>query len=141
MGKALVIQTADFSNIAVDLSDVILDKDYTEAMLRVGAVNGFSDSGTGRIRTDVSGFTHKIVSVEGYTQVIINGGYPIHIGAFYSSKTSIGTGTFVSCNGKLTRSNQSAAIATLYVPIPETAVAISLNLASQYTNHRLQVKK
>lgn len=140
MGKALVIQTADFSNIAVDLSDVILDKDYTEAMLRVGAVNGFSDSNTGAIRSQ-SGYTHKIVSVEGYSRVIINGGYPIHIGAFYSSKTSIGTSTFVSCNGKLTRSNQSAAIATLYVPIPETAVAISLNLASQYTNHRLQVKK
>ena len=141
MGKALVIQTADFSDIAVDLSDVLVDKDYTEAMLRVGEVNGFSDSSTGRIRTDVSGYTHKIVSVEGYSQVIINGGYPIHIGAFYSSKTSIGTSTFVSCNGKLTRSNESSNIATLYVSIPETAVVISLNLKNTYTNHRLQVKK
>ena len=140
MGKALVIQTADFSNIAVDLSDVLLDKDYTEEMLRVGEVSGFSDSSTGAIRS-MSGYTHKIVSVEGYSQVIVNGGYPIHIGAFYSSKTSIGTSTFVSCNGKLTRSNEAAAIATLYVPIPEGAVAISLNLKNTYTNHRLQVKK
>lgn len=140
MGKALVIQTADFSDIAVDLSDVLVDKDYTEAMLREGAVNGFSDSNTGAIRSQ-SGYTHKIVSVEGYSQVIINGGYPIHIGAFYSSKTSIGTSTFVSCNGKLTRSNEVAEIATLYVPIPEGAVVISLNLKNTYTNHRLQVMK
>lgn len=137
MGKALVIQTADFSDIAVDLSDVLLDKYYTNDMLVDGASAGFVDSNTGAVRSQ-SGYVYKKISVEGYSQIIVNGYYPIHIGAFYSSK-SIGTSTYVSCNGKLTRSNAQT-IATLYVPVPAGAKTLVLNIVTNHTNHNLTVK-
>ena len=82
MGKALVIKTADFTNVAVSISDIVADKTYTNSELKAAQQNGFCDSGTGRIRTDVSGYKHTIIDVVGYTTLIIEGTFPIHIGAF-----------------------------------------------------------
>lgn len=138
MGKALVIKSADFANIAVSMSDIVIDKSFTNAELLVDAQTGFCDSTTGRIRTDVAGYKYKIVSVEGYTKLIVAGTYPIHIGAFYNSD-EIGESSFVSCNGQLTKTGDGYISTT--VTIPSGAYFVSININTSYTDHSLQVKK
>lgn len=136
MGKALIIDTADFSGIAVDMAKVLVDKSYTNAQLLSGAESGYSDSNTGEVKAQ-TGYVHKIVTVEGYRQVVITGTYPIHIGAFYNSSTTIGTSTFVSCEGNLTKTGVS--FITRTVAVPSGAVALSLNVDTRNTDHTLNV--
>ena len=136
MGKALIIDTADFSGIAVGMNKIVVDKSFTNAQLLIGAESGYSNSTTGDIKAQ-TGYVHKIVTVEGYSTVVIIGTYPIHIGAFYNSSTNIGTSTFVSCDGALTKTNVSYITKT--VTIPSGAVALSLNVGTSNTDHTLNV--
>lgn len=136
MGKALIIGGADFSSIAVGFRDV----DYSNADLHTGAITGFSDSTTGRVRTDVTGYKHKIIDVGGFDEVVFSGFCAIHIGAFYSS-TEIGESTFLPCGGQLTLTQQQQGNKTdMVVTIPTGAVVISFNMDDRYNNYSLKTQ-
>lgn len=137
MGKALIIRGADFSSIAIALRAI----DYSNADLHAGAIVGFSDSTTGRERTDVTGYKHKIIDVADFDEVVLSGFFPRHIGAFYSSK-EIGESTFLSCNDQLTLTRQQEGNKTnMVVTIPIGAVVISLNMDDNYNNYSLKIQK
>lgn len=139
MGKALVIKTADFTNISVSMSDIVFDKALTTEELHTGTLPKYSNSSTGALATGTN-VEHKIVNVEGYSKIIVSGNYGAHIGAFYNSKDVIGTSTFVSCNGALTKSGDGT-ISGRIVNIPEGAIVVSINIRTNQNNQTLELKK
>lgn len=101
-------------------------------------VNYPVDSNTGSIRTDLSGFKHVIIPVKDYSSIIISGTFPYHIGAFYSS-TSIGSGTYISCNNQLRKSDDFSYIYRT-VAVPANAVVVAINTTNSLHDPSLQVK-
>ena len=139
MGKALVIKTADFTNISVSMSNIVFDKTLTTEELHTGTLPKYSNSSTGALATGTN-VEHKIVNVEGYSKIIVSGYYGSHIGAFYNSKDVIGTSTFVSCNGALTKSGDGK-ISGRIVNIPEGAIVVSINIRTNKSDQTLELKK
>lgn len=138
MNKKLILNDADFSSVAINKHDLLYDRQYSAEELESTAINYLVDSNTGRVRTDLPGYKHTIIPVKGYSRIIITGTFPLHMGSFYSS-TSIGSGTYVSCNNQLRLSDEYHYI-TRTVTVPANAVVVAINTINAIHDVSLQVK-
>lgn len=138
MNKKLILYDADFSSVAINEHDLLYDKRYTTEELESMAINYPVDCNTGSVRTDLSRYKHTIIPVKGYSRIIITGTFPYHIGSFYSS-TSIGSGTYVSCDNQLRKSDGHHYI-TRTVTVPANAVVVAINTINEIHDVSLQVK-